>query len=435
MGLGLISCQRAGDGESTSDYEDTVQTEENADTGASLADSFSPSATIVNKNGAKGTVTYVIDDYFKSEAAFAELMLDTYDNLTFSFAVKTQDVATLKTQTGSDGKLEYVMDANGKYTYTVNEQNRALLQDILDYAPGRTEIISHSHTHDFWGTNDDGGVFEYYKNDGVLHTSSEMPKGSATKELYAAKQIISDLFPSQRSISFVEPGIGVKTVDVTDSGKTVVTFKKYFNELLSGMIESGDCIGSRGTFQAAGGFDKYVNSRFSLATLEGRMNVSAFMILDKNSGEGIENWTNYIDEALKRGGWACFCIHKMTKSVDSVYHYILQSEAKQLFKYTADLGDDVWVAPFTDAMLYFSEWSTASVSAEYKDGKISVKLTDKENDSVYNMPLTVKVTVPDSWNTARVGNTELTVHREENKNPYVYIDIIPDASPAELSKG
>ena len=340
-------------------------------------------------------------------------------------------MATFKTERGSDGKLKYVKDSEGKYVYDVNEANVEFLQNVLD--TGKAEIISHSHSHDFWGLNDDGGVFEYMKNDGSVHTSAEMPVGSASKELYASKQIIKDLFPDQRSISFVAPGIGVKTVDVTHGGKTLVAYSKYFNELLSGVIDEGVYIGSRGTFQATSGFDKYVNTRFSLATLEGRSDVKAFMILDKNAGDDIENWKEYIDEALKLGGWACFCIHKMTPKVDNVYHYILQKQANMLFKYTDSLGDDVWVAPFTDAMLYFSEWSSAKAEAEYADGCITVKLTDKENDAIYNMPLTVKVSVPDTWSKVRVGTRTLDVQQGRNGGAYVYVDVVPDSEPVRIT--
>ncbi len=424
--LSLISCNCAPKEENVG--ENTVQTEETEGTINDI--SFSPNAKIVNKDGAKGVVTYVIDDYYTDAYDFAWDMLEKYENLSFSFAVVTDDIATLKTRTGSDGKLEYVKNANGKYEYTVNSGTVDWLEAILDL--GRTEIVSHSHTHAFWGTNDDGGVFGYFKNDNTYHTA-EMPKGSTTKEILASKQIIKDLFPTQRGIAFVEPGIGIKTIDKTHNGQNVVTYKKYFTEILSGMIESGEIIGSRGTFQATEGYDKYVNTRLTLASLENRMNINAFMILDKNSGNGIENWTNYIDEAMNMGGWACFCIHKMTKNPDSVYHYILQSQADQLFSYTNSLGKDVWVAPYTDALLYFSEWSTASVDAKYGNGKITVSLTDKENDAIYNIPLTVKVTVPDGWSKVKVGSEIIDVNKDNNSS-FVYVNAVPDAKPVEITQ-
>lgn len=390
---------------------------------------FYPVAKVVNRNGAKGVVTYVIDDGYTGTADYAAAMLERYDSLTFSFALQTKLFATLKTKDDGNGGLEYVTDKDGKYEYTVNESNVEFWEGILEL--GRTEIISHTHSHAFWGTNDDGGAFQYFKSDGTLMTSEVMPKGSSTKELYASKQILRDLF-GERAVSFVDAGIGVRTGQSTVGGVTLEGYKTYFNTVLKNAIKSGDYIGSRGTFQASSGFESFVNTKNSLALMENRMDVKAFMILNANAGENIKNWTGYIDAALAKGGWACFCIHQMTREESSAHH-ILQSQAKQLFKYTDDLGDDVWVATFTDAMLYFSEWSSAKVSAEYGKGAIKVTLTDKEdNNSVYNFPLTVKVTVPDSWASARFGDTVLTVNTDTDGSRYVLANIVPDAGAVEI---
>lgn len=439
MCFGMISCTSIETvNEETLPDEGSVSTEGEestqnaADDNGDVDESFSPSAKIVNKDGAKGVVSYVIDDGYKDTARFTELMLDAYESLTVSFALSTKNLATLETKTGSDGKLEYVKDANGKYVYTVNQTNVDFWKEILSL--GRTEIISHTHSHTFWGTNDDGGVFNYVKTDGTLMTSENMPKGSSSKELFASKQIIQDLFSSQRALSFVDAGIGVRTGNTTaNTGEQVEGYKNYFNPLLKQAIKDGEYIGSRGTFQATSGFEKYVNTRTSLKLTENRMNVQAFMILNSNAGTDIINWKNYIDKALEMGGWACFCIHQITASQSSAHH-ILQSQARQLFKYTEDLGGDVWVATFTDAMLYFSEWSTAKVKAEYSNRTLSVKVTDEEIDSVYNMPLTVKVTVPSSWSGAKAGNESLTVHTDENGDKFVYVNAVPDGAAVQIVK-
>lgn len=427
LGIGVVSC-----GKSEPDNSDNAATGEVSTLGGETVEEdidFSPSATVVNKNGAKGAVTYVVDDGDLNTAEYAATMLDKYKSLTFSFAVQSKHLATLKTQDDGNGGLEYVMDENGNYEYTVNEDRVEFWEGILEL--GRSEMINHTHTHSFWGTNDDGGVFQYFKTDGTLMTSAAMPKGSSTKELYAPKQIFKELL-GQNVISFVDAGIGVRTGQSTVGGVTLEGYKKYFNEILKSAILSGEYIGSRGTFQATSGFENYVNTKNTLALIENRMNVKAFMILNANAGNGIENWTNYIDAALAKGGWACFCIHQMTRN-ESSSHHILQSQAKKLFYYTEELGEDVWVAKFTDAMLYFSEWSTAKVSAEYSRGVVSVTLTDKEaNDSVYNFPLTVKVTVPDEWVSARIGDTVLTVRTDDNGSSYVLANIVPDSGTVDI---
>ena len=76
--LGAVGCAQGADEPLT---EDTVQTEEGTEMEENTVippDDFSPKATIVNKNGAKGVVTYVIDDYFRSEASFAMDMMEIF---------------------------------------------------------------------------------------------------------------------------------------------------------------------------------------------------------------------------------------------------------------------------------------------------------------------------------------------------------------------
>ena len=76
--------------------------------------SFKPTAEIVNKDGASAVVTFVIDDGNIPTADFAKEMMESYDHLTFTYAIWTKDFATLETT--ADGS-EYVM-VNGKYVYT-----------------------------------------------------------------------------------------------------------------------------------------------------------------------------------------------------------------------------------------------------------------------------------------------------------------------------
>ena len=79
-------------------------------------------------------------------------------------------------------------------------------------------------------------------------------------------------------------------------------------------------------------------------------------------------------------------------------------------------------------MLYFYEWSTATVSTSYEDGAIKVSLTDKENDEIFNMPLTIKVSVPGIWNSATVGDKTLEIRHNEDGSSYVYVDVAPETT-------
>ena len=353
--------------------------------------------------------------------------------------------ATLKTaDSDGDGIPEYVM-VDGKYVYEVNQSSYEFWQDIL--FDTNAEIINHSFTHGFWGTNDDGGTFEYVKNGESTVTLSElMPKGSSTKEIYASKQILEELFPNNISInstalSFINPGIAIKTVDHKRSdGSVVTTYKTYFNEVLKKAYDNGELIGSNATFGAT--YDPSLDlstkvvTKDNFSTYESRMAIPRYMVEHYNANpeglvnDDISNWTDYIDSAIDLNGWACFCIHMMIEKESANGHNITEAQAEKLFKYALD--NNVWVATNTDAILYFSEWSTSSVSAEYTDGKINVTLTDNERDDVYNMALTVKVSVPDNWQSATDGADTYEVLKDSNGVSYVLVDIVPDSGVVTL---
>lgn len=392
---------------------------------------FVPSAEIVNKDGFDGVVTFVVDDGNHETAEFAQLMMKKYKKLNFSFAVMTKDFATLtETEDGS----EYIMD-NGRYVYSRNDAQKGNLefwQGILDGTD--SEIISHSHTHSFWGTDDSGGEFEYVKNNSDTVSKLTVPKGSTAKELYASKQILDDLF-SRDCVgeTFIIPGISVRTADYkTEDGKTVPTYFTYFKSMLEKASRQSDYIGARSTFQVTNTADsaKKVILPESLKTDKARTETPAFMIVDANKGKsGIENWTAYIDHAVEQNGWACYCIHNMF--TDARGHYIYQDDADALFKYAT--RQNVWIATYTDAMLYYNQWSTSTVTATYKDGAVCVSVSDREEDSVYNVAMTVKVEIPKDWMAAYSGGVALEPFTDGNGKKCVLVNVVPDGETVKVT--
>lgn len=402
---------------------------------------------IVNKDGADATVTFVIDDGEKQTATFAKSMLQKYSELALSFAVKTKDLATLKTlDTDGDGIPEYVI-VDGEYQYDVNQSNVDFWNDIL--SAGTSEIVSHTHTHIFWGLDDNGGYYTYVDNQGNIRTSALMPEGNSTKELYASKQILEDLFSDYVSkngtaISLIDAGIGVKTGNVVIDGVTYPTYKVFFIALWNSAYETGDLISVRTTFGST--YDPNLDlstkvvipSRYDTKTE--RFNTPGYMVEHYNANpEGIKsddisNWKAYIDAAIAMNGWAGFCIHDIRPSSATSSpngHFITEEQAEALFAYAA--GKNIWVATYTAASMYYAEWSTATVSSVYENGTVKVTLTDKEDDEIFTEALTVKVSVPATWTSAISGSEILEVHRNSDGSAYVYVNIVPDTGVVTIS--
>ena len=378
---------------------------------------FSTSAEIVNKDGADGAVSFVIDDGIEQTATLTLQLLNKYKDLKLTYAIITNRIATLKTET-VNGAVNYVM-LDGKYVYTVQADKILFWKNILSGAGGRAELISHTHSHAFWGTNDDGGVFEYVDSQGNLLTSSNLPVGSATAEILASNQILMEQFGSS-GLTHVVPGIMVKTEDVVIGDKTIPTYNTYYQKVLADCIEDGTLAGIRGnTFGATANYTGYVTTKNNIA----RMGVRSLMI---RATDDPESWCNYIDKAEKMNGLAVFCIHQIIPDGTSGSgHYVYQSFAEEMFSHA--LEKNLWIANYTEATLYFTEWSTASVEAVYEDGMIKVTLIDEEDDSIFNEPLTVKISVPATWTSAQLNGEILAVHKDASGNRFVYANIVPDS--------
>ena len=88
----------------------------------------------------------------------------------------------------------------------------------------------------------------------------------------------------------------------------------------------------------------------------------------------------------------------------------------------------VWVANLTDAFVYVNQRSTSSVES-YVDGngKLAVNLDDKEEGSIYNMALTVKVTLPAGKTSASLEGKALKSFVENGKT-CIYVDVVPGNS-------
>lgn len=383
------------------------------------------SAEVVGKDGTSGTVTFVVDDGDKTTANFTTEMMDKYGELKFTYAILTNQLATLKTEyDSSTGKYYYVM-SDGEYTYTVKQDTVDFWNNIL--ANYDTEVVSHTYSHNFWGNNDDGGVQKYVDSNGNVITSGNLPVGSASAEIYASIQIIEDLL-GIKAATHVVPGIGVATTDKVVDGVTYATYYTYYQQLLREAIESGAILALAGNTMgtSTSSMEKYV-TKDTIKSLG--VNGVARLFVTPNDNKDM--WKQFIANAAANDGWATFCIHKISEAATSG-HYILEKDAEELFAYA--VSENIWIANYTEAFLYYTQWASAEVSAVYDNGSIWVTLTDDEDNTMYNEDLTVKVAVPASWAAAEANGETLEVYTDEDGSFYVLVNIVPDSGTVCVSE-
>ena len=393
-------------------------------------------AEVVNKNGADAIVTYVFDDGDTSSATIVTKVSEKYPSITGSFALVTDKLATLNTIDGveGDGLLEYQFDENGNYVYTKIESKWNYWVDLFAKYPN-FEGVNHTHTHAYIGENDNGGAFEYRNTAGDVFTSAVFPIGNVRKEYYASNQILREL--GQRAYVMVGAGLtaGGSMIAYTDSYKALPQ-------------TSGAFIGKRATVNAPTKPDTMVNLLSDFTNEDNRFNVKAYMVQHYAASAtapksvsaadysreaclaaGVDYWTTYIDKAVEMGEWAAFCFHnvKADSHTGTSGHFVFESQLDAVFAHTDNLAKEnkVWVASFTDACLYVFSRSTALVDAyENDDGDVVVALGHKEDKTIFTMPLTVKVTLPEGKTSAKVGGKTLETFTEGG-NLCVYVDVTP----------
>lgn len=284
-------------------------------------------------------------------------------------------------------------------------------QGILD--TGRFNISSHTMTHKFWGMTDEDerGTYNDFSGNTIEY---DYEAGRITNETKGARDILREIFPSQRILTFVKAGFGTHSSGVAVSDKAMEIIAQYY-------------IGTRwdgGGLETIPSTDPY--------------KFKSFMV---RAGEDETKWIPLVDQAIEKKGAIVFLFHNIVAGTASGIS-VEQEDTTKLFEYVAEkVGEGkVWCAYFEDAVLYTEEVRHAKVSSSIFKNEITVSVTDDLDNEIYNLPLTVKCQVPDEWEKVEVTLPDGTVEKLETfpgmvAGTYVHIDVVPDSGEAVIRKG
>ena len=101
--------------------------------------------------------------------------------------------------------------------------------------------------------------------------------------------------------------------------------------------------------------------------------------------------------------------------------------------------DDLWVGLFRDVAHYGMQRDTATLTSQPDgNGGFTLNLTDQMDDAFFQLPLTVKLRIPDNWatvNVAQNGNALTADIVKHNGATFALVPVIPDAGSALVSSG
>jgi peptidoglycan/xylan/chitin deacetylase (PgdA/CDA1 family) len=106
-------------------------------------------------------------------------------------------------------------------------------------------------------------------------------------------------------------------------------------------------------------------------------------------------------------------------------------ELEEYFNHMKEKEKQLWVATFADVSKYIKERMSAVISSKINDDQIEINISSHLNSKIYNVPLTVKTYVPESWQSIRIeyrnGNKNATILKplKDELGNYVIYDVLP----------
>ncbi len=146
-------------------------------------------------------------------------------------------------------------------------------------------------------------------------------------------------------------------------------------------------------------------------------------------------WRNsVVDSTIKDKTWLIEMWHDVYEDGEegeTRYQAISVNQADEHMSYLRQKQDDgsIWVASFVDATKYIYERKYCKVEVFYTHKEMNIKVSlDEENlpTEIFDVPVTVKIPVPESWYDSNIDMTEGISVKEENNIKYILVTIKPN---------
>lgn len=173
------------------------------------------------------------------------------------------------------------------------------------------------------------------------------------------------------------------------------------------------------------------------ATPDSYYRISSIGCGDLSSFNTTEAITEKMSEAASQNGWCVFLLHGIDN--DGGYSPVTSQVLKECLEYLDKNRDKYWVTSLLNAVLYAKERDAAVITEkENTENYITIQISDNLDNSIYNLPLTIRRQMPDNWKNISVRQggifLESKINTENNKK-YIVFDAIPDKGEVILSKG
>ncbi len=162
--------------------------------------------------------------------------------------------------------------------------------------------------------------------------------------------------------------------------------------------------------------------------------LAVYMADAKTDFKTMKGWA---DNAVSRGQWLVEMWHGIgSKDAASWHGNVSEVDASMYLSYIAKLQKEgkMWVTTIDEAAAYILEKIETKISVlEKSDNKIRFELKNNLDDAVYDMPLTVNVTLPEEWNSVKVTQKGANLTSKVN-DEILTINVKPNSGEIVISK-
>jgi len=166
------------------------------------------------------------------------------------------------------------------------------------------------------------------------------------------------------------------------------------------------------------------------------MNISSIICGEERNFNNVSNFISRAESAVKSNGWCVYLLHGIDD--DGGWSPVLSDTLRETLNYFKVHPDSFWVETFGNVVRYIKERDALSVSElSVQDDHIQIQVTDTLDNTIFNVPVTLRRPFPEGWLSATAEQNGQSVETrivEIDAIKYVQFDAVPDAGDVVLQK-
>ncbi|MCE5344880.1 MAG: polysaccharide deacetylase family protein [Bacteroidales bacterium] len=143
-------------------------------------------------------------------------------------------------------------------------------------------------------------------------------------------------------------------------------------------------------------------------------------------GEQVNSHTanSWVDYAIKNKLWLVEMIH----GINDVGYSPIDSEVfSEHLDYINTVDDKIWCSSVSNVIKYIDESKNAKIECELcSDTVFKIRINDFMDDSIYNQSLSIRIKVPDNWDSISISNSAKIKTEYYNKSKFILFNALPD---------